>query len=150
MASKPVQPQLSPEEIDRVIELVRNGVPPTVAMTRIGRAKSTMSMREQRDPEFAARIATAEAEFHVYLLEQLREWEEKDPKTIMWRLARQFPEQWSDAVDEPDQDAAADQAVADRAAWEAAVGTVPGFAAAPAPKTAPATPPPESPPASPG
>ena len=45
-----------------MLDLVRRGVPPTVAMTRIGRAKATISMREDRDSEFAARLAEAEAE----------------------------------------------------------------------------------------
>lgn len=130
-----------------MLDLVRRGVPPTVAMTRIGRAKATISMREDRDSEFAARLAEAEAEAEILLLDCVLAWAPKDWRAAAWRLARQFPERWGDDPEiEADEDSAAERAAADRAAWEQAVGTVPGFGVPVAEPAAPAAPPPTDPP----
>jgi hypothetical protein len=95
MASRRGKSNMTAEQERTFLQLLQLGLYQAQAARKIGVAKSTITMRKSRFPDFAAAVEAAEAGLEMGLVAHVVKAAPKDWRAALAMLERRFPERWA-------------------------------------------------------
>jgi hypothetical protein len=93
MPSRRGKPNMTPEQEQLLLQQVKAGFYPSQAAVCVGLSPSTISNRKKNNPDFARRLAEAEAKAEFGMYAKVRASE--DEKIILELMSRRWPERWA-------------------------------------------------------
>jgi hypothetical protein len=92
MASRRGKPNMSPEQLQMILQLTALGVPQKTAAANVGVTPGAISNRKDRDPAFSVAFEQARAKYTVGVVGNMRRWGQKDWRAEAWLAERLLPE----------------------------------------------------------
>jgi hypothetical protein len=95
MPSRRGKPNLTPSQVQVILQLITLGASQATAAENVGVRPEAISNRKARDRDFAAAFAMARAKCKIGIIANIRRQAQKDWRAEAWIAERMFPEEFA-------------------------------------------------------